>query len=428
MKGFEHMKKKKYSSFEVRRRISRCKKRLRNLKIQGFTFSDDIYDDIDRIEEEIHQHTMLSQIKKRKTFIIIAIFFMLLISTIAIILFWPNEISEEKIAIDIINAFEDMEITKSLPINGTASIEETSSFKIQNLNVQFRIDNHSIENATIKIRENATNILDWSFFLDISKLNNGEHSFSVICFFNENFSNIKNITLKLDKPRPQVSITYPEDGDIDLNGKINISGFAIAEFNEIQKVNIFIDGEKNEISVFKNENWFYLWNTFEVDNGPHTISVRSYDGEKWSKNFTINFTVFNLENWILPDFEGSQIFQFVIRDIKHVMLPGINYTMYGAHRCKNEHYFLSKSIHSYLEFPNRPDWLIIYLEDNYFVTPRNGKINYFTFNISITNNAEKGVYTDEFLGWRACYGPYNFLADNCFNDLMADIWLSTGQW
>jgi len=51
MKGFEHMKKKKYSSFEVRRRISRCKKRLRNLKIQGFTFSDDIYDDIEKVEK-----------------------------------------------------------------------------------------------------------------------------------------------------------------------------------------------------------------------------------------------------------------------------------------------------------------------------------------------------------------------------------------
>lgn len=423
------MKRRRYSTFELRRRISKCKKRLHNLSIQGFTFSKNIYNDIDALEEKILKPTILNQIWKKKGSLAFGIIFILILS-IAVILLWPQDTSPN-ISIDFTNAFDGIVIRKSCHINGTASIEEASSINIQKLNVQFKIDNQLKENKTIKLIKNETNLFFWSFYLNITGKENGKYNISVICFENKDLSNSANITIEIEKPTPKIGISSPKDNSIDLNGLINISGDAFAEFSEIQKVMIKFDNgeEKSSICNKKKTHWYYRWNSIDVDNGPHSISVRTYNGEIWSKNVSINFTVFNLCNWNISDL-GDQLFQFVIRDIYHIMIPGNTYTMYGAHRSKNDpgNPFTNSPIHTYLEFPNKPDWLLLSLDNNYFVTPRDENIHYFTFNISITDNAKQGVYSEDFLGWKACYGTTEWAANICRNSAMDDIWIKTGQW
>ena len=414
---------KNHNESKTKKKIKECKKRLNNLKLQGFTFSKRIYDDINQLERKVKQPTTFNQLWKKKTPISASIFFFLILLILILTLPPPDE--PPTLSIKFTNVYDSMKITESFHINGTTSVEGSSSYNIENLNIQYRIDTQSKGDATIISIENNTKLINWRCPFDISTLNDGIHTFSVICYDNKNLSNTQNITLNIEKPRPQVSISSPEDGDIDLNGFLNISGNAAAEFSEIQKVEIIIDNQTEKNVNFNNSNWHYLWNTINVDNGPHTISVRSFDGEKWSRTDTIKFTIFNLENWILPDFQGGQLFQFVIRDIEHSMVPGETYIVYGAHRCKEKHF---PPIHSYLEFPNKPEWLSISLENNYLITQRDEKIYYFTFNISITNDAPQNLYGNDFLGWRACYGNFKYQAENCKNILTDDIWIKTGEW
>jgi len=418
------MENKNHNESKIKKKIKEYKKRLNNLNLQGFTFSKRIYDDINQLERKVKQPTRVNQLWKNKTPIFASIFFFLILVILVLIL--PPTDEPPTLSIDFTNVYDGMKITESFHIDGTASIESDPLFNIENLNVQFRIDNQSKENATIISIKNNTKLINWRCPFDISTLNDGIHTFSVICYDNKNLSNTQNITLNIEKPRPQVSISFPEDGDIDLNGLLNISGNAAAEFGEIQKVEIIIDNQTEKNVIFNNSNWHHLWNTINVDNGPHTISVRSFDGEKWSRTDTINFTIFNLENWILPDFQGDQLFQFFIRDIEHSMIPGETYIMYGAHRCKD--ILFPFPIHSFLHFPNKPEWLSISLENNHFITPRDGKIYYFTFNISITNDAPQNQHNNNFLGMKACYGIFKFLAENCKNILTDDIWIKTGEW
>lgn len=421
---------KRYSVHEIKKKISEYKKRLYNLKLQGFTFSSDIYEDLNSVEEKISQGSIFNKLMKKKISIAIGLILILLISIIATFLFWPAENPPPSLSIDFSNAFKGMEITESFHINGTATIEGVTSFNTQNLTVHFKLDNHSEKNATAIIRENEPCVADWGFFLNISKINDGNHTLSIICSNNKDLSNIENITVIIDKPLPKVSINYPKNNSVDLSDIINISGKAIAEYSEIKEVKIQFDNgtEKNTIINNNGRNWYFTWDTRDVDNGPHSISLRCYNGEKWSKTVSINFTVFNLENWVLRDFEENELFQFVIRDSYIEMFPGKNYTLYGAHRGKKDSIFSFLSIHSYLEFPNKPDWLSIYLENNHFITPRNNEINYFTLTISITKDAKQGVYGDDFLGWKACYGGRKQLAKNCNKYLMDDIWIETGRW
>lgn len=417
------MDKKNHNQSKIKKKIKEYKKRLNNLNLQGFTFSKRIYDDIEDLERKIKQPTTVNQLWKNKTPIFASIFFFLILFILVLIL--PPTDEPPTLSIDFTNVYDGMKITESFHIDGTASIKGDLPYNVENLNVQFKIDNQSNENATIISRISNTKSINWRCPFDISTLEDGIHTFSVICYDNKNLSNTQNITLNIEKPRPQVSISFPEDDSIDLNGLINISGYASAEFSDIKKVKIIIDNQSEKTANFNNSIWHYVWDTINVDNGPHTISVRSYDGEKWSRTVSIDFTIFNLENWILPDFQGGQLFQFVIRDIEHSMVPGETYIVYGAHRCKENHY---PPIHSYLEFPNKPKWLSISLENNYLITQRDGKIYYFTFNISITNDAPQNLYGNDFLGWRACYGNFKYQAENCKNILTDDIWIKTGEW
>jgi hypothetical protein len=93
---------------------------------------------------------------------------------------------------------------------------------------------------------------------------------------------------------PEVKIVYPEDGDI-LSDEIIITGIAQDLDGTIQKVDVKIDTNIEEQADGTND-WSYLWNTSNISDGIHTISVRSYDGKDYSNIKRITVIVNNKDD------------------------------------------------------------------------------------------------------------------------------------
>ena len=94
---------------------------------------------------------------------------------------------------------------------------------------------------------------------------------------------------------PVVSISYPSDGD-DVSKIVQISGFASDPDGDktLKKVEVMVEGgvwEEAEGTTL----WKYEWDTYSLDDGSYTISVRAWDGADYSEIKTINVNVFNPE-------------------------------------------------------------------------------------------------------------------------------------
>lgn len=87
---------------------------------------------------------------------------------------------------------------------------------------------------------------------------------------------------------PTISISTPEDG-AELGGIISITGTAEDNDGAIQRVEIKID-DQQWMTATGLTSWSYDWDSRNAENGLHTISARSYDGESYSEVSTI--TVF----------------------------------------------------------------------------------------------------------------------------------------
>jgi len=101
---------------------------------------------------------------------------------------------------------------------------------------------------------------------------------------------------------PTVSITSPENGE-EIGGVISITGTAEDNDGAIQRIEIKID-DQEWMTADGLENWDYEWNSRNSDNGLHTISARSFDGESYSEISTI--TVFTKNSaLIIIDLTGG---------------------------------------------------------------------------------------------------------------------------
>src|SRR6056297_1781043 len=127
------MENKNHNESKIKKKIKEYKKRLSNLKLQGFTFSKRIYDDIDELERKVKQPTRVNQLWKNKTPIFASIFFFLILVILVLIL--PPTDEPPTLSIDFTNVYDGMKITESFHIDGTASIESDPLFNIENLNV-----------------------------------------------------------------------------------------------------------------------------------------------------------------------------------------------------------------------------------------------------------------------------------------------------
>jgi len=92
---------------------------------------------------------------------------------------------------------------------------------------------------------------------------------------------------------PSVTLLSPLNYS-EVSGEVQCSGRASDEDGEIEKVEISFDGGL-WIPVQTTAFWTYNWDSKAVENGVHTISVRSYDGEDYSDEVSITVTANNAE-------------------------------------------------------------------------------------------------------------------------------------
>lgn len=93
---------------------------------------------------------------------------------------------------------------------------------------------------------------------------------------------------QLEQP-PTVEIDHPDDGDV-LAGEVNVTGNASSLDNEVERVEVRIDEEEWR-EANGTERWNITWETTLWSSGAHNVTARSWDGEQYSENETVNVTV-----------------------------------------------------------------------------------------------------------------------------------------
>ena len=101
---------------------------------------------------------------------------------------------------------------------------------------------------------------------------------------------------------PTVKITYPTSGE-HVADEIKIEGTAHAKgtselYVQVQIDNLgWVNGTVTNIITGTNTldvDWFYFWDTEDVDDGDHTIQAQAFDGFQYSQEFSVAVVVANV--------------------------------------------------------------------------------------------------------------------------------------
>jgi hypothetical protein len=158
-------------------------------------------------------------------------------------------------------------------VSGTVTVQGTAADPDNDNIVSVYISIDSLENWEL-----ATGTTSWSYDWDTTICSNGEHTIYAKAYDGEDSSVIVSVTVTVDNGgniAPQVSITFPNDGDI-VSGEVEIRGTASDDDGFVQLVEIKIDDEP-VIELPGTTNWRYDWDTTEYPNGEHTVKARAKD-------------------------------------------------------------------------------------------------------------------------------------------------------
>ncbi len=129
----------------------------------------------------------------------------------------------------------------------------------------------------------------------------------------------------VDNIPPTVEITYPEEGQT-VSGTITITGNADDSDGIVEYVEVKIDDESWEMAS-GTTSWTFELDTTEYSDGQHTIYARSYDGEDYSNEYTVNVIFYNGVDNIPPNVEiltpHYGCIYFTIGGTLYVYVPGI---------------------------------------------------------------------------------------------------------
>ena len=89
-------------------------------------------------------------------------------------------------------------------------------------------------------------------------------------------------------PAPVAAITEPSEAEA-IGGKIKIKGTS-SDDTDVVKVEVRIDGGA-WMEADGTSSWSYEVDTSKMEEGNHTVEVRSFDGDKYSDPITVTFEV-----------------------------------------------------------------------------------------------------------------------------------------
>jgi len=146
---------------------------------------------------------------------------------------------------------------------------------------------------------------------NLSNLSAGEHTILLNVQTENGFwsdETIGDLEVIVPNKRPSVEIIRPVV-ETQLDGKVRIRLAASDIDGEIAVVEISIDNGSWS-TVNGTDEWVYIWDTENVENGQHEIRVRSYDGEDYSDIITISVTVENEDE--TPGVVVSIVIAFIV--------------------------------------------------------------------------------------------------------------------
>lgn len=158
------------------------------------------------------------------------------------------------------------------------------------------------------------NISSWYWVFGdntVSTVQNPTHQYSTSGVYtviltvidNDGAGNTASQTITVLNQQPIVVITSPSSG-ATVKNTVMVTGTSNDPDGSIVKVEIKIDNG-NWQTVSGTTSWTYPWNTKNVPNGQHTISVRSYDGTDYSNVESVTVNVNNTQDsgGFIPGFE-----------------------------------------------------------------------------------------------------------------------------
>ena len=194
---------------------------------------------------------------------------------------------------------------------------------VPRVNIDSITPDHAFENDTIRFSGHGTDDgfitrLSWRSSLDGWLYNGTNSSFSL----NDLSAGVHTIFLKVEddsgiwsredtavltinvstppNKRPLITITTPSNNS-ELSGVVNITGTAVDEDGDIEKVEISIN-ESAWVVAEGGELWWYVWSSSAVEDGSYIIKVRALDGKAYSDEVTVKVLVDNPEEILRPDF------------------------------------------------------------------------------------------------------------------------------
>lgn len=148
--------------------------------------------------------------------------------------------------------------------------------------------------------QTAAGTESWSYEWNISSVSQGRHIVSARSYDGSDYSAVQSINVTidtLDDPSPTVIITSPKQGEY-VSGFVTVKGYTVDSGGSVEYVEIKIDdGAWTKAScpylTTKPAIWGHNWSTVDVEDGNHTIRVRSYDGEYYSDMVSTTVRVSN---------------------------------------------------------------------------------------------------------------------------------------
>ncbi len=413
-----------YTLVELKKRISICKERLDALKDEGFSFSNDIYNDLESLKNEIMQPTLRHRIWVKKNQVFVGIASIVFILT-AIYLLYPTDLIGNRMTITVDNIYDGMIINESFSITGTASY---TNEQIQT--IQVKIDE--------KPWENATGTVQWSYLLNVDNILNGYHVLSFQCTDGQTDSVRINKTIVIQKEStqdriPTVAILHPSDEASDLTGVVFINGTASAVHGEIQEIKIRFDNNPWITIANASTIWHYSWETTALTNGYHQISVQCSDTKSNSSIISIGVYIFNTHEPVIPPFPENGYFQLYIPPSNIVLKPNITYEQIGYYRGRvvSNNIRSRQPVYMTFEIDYKPDYLNVILPKDTIVTNPDEVLNNFSLFVEVTEEADMNRVIP--LSLKCIFT----IADPQINPFIAtigeqsyiyDIFFYTGQW
>lgn len=423
------MDEKNHNKSKIKKKIEEYKKRLDNLKLQGFIFSKEIYDDIDEIEGKIFQKTLYHQLKAKNLQLLVAIL-IIIVTTIGIYL-WLSQPQLIPPSVEINNFPDGIKITDDFTINGTIL---NASGPISAL--QATIDNTGKQNwNSANLRKNSNGTYNWNYTLKKDKLTNGTHFIYFRCYYYGEYTIPISRWFEFNKTilRPIVAIENPKNGK-KIWGLVEIEGTTKARNGSIEKVEFKIGNESYK-PVNGTTNWNVKWNTSRYENDVvHTISVRCMDNNGvYSEEASINVYIENIP----PDGSGGIVvgdekFQIHFWPKTDVM-PNYNYTISGFHL--KEAKIFNYNQWTTFDVEGNYEGIEIITPEEYLVTPSDGQEHSCSFTLRLTDEAKPNTRYVIMMVYQSgqlldIYNPNNNpqLWEIISKEYRDEYYFITGQW